>query len=308
VSEDRFLHRLFQRLPPRPEAVAIPAGDDCAAVRPEAGRLILLAVDQVIAGRHYVATGPGAAAPDLVGRKLLARNLSDIAAMGGTPRYALVACAVTPDLTADWLERVHDGILALARDWGVHLVGGDLATMPAGTVLSLTIVGDVAATHVVRRCGARPGDGLFATGQFGASFPTGHHLTFTPRCAEGRWLAENGYARAMIDVSDGLFRDAMRVAVASGVGVDLDLDRVPLRSPATDPLAAGGDGEDYELLVAVAPERESDLVAAWPFPEVPMTRIGEFSARTAPRMIGRDRGGMAINGRTGFDHFGGGSA
>lgn len=289
-----------------PADVVVPPGDDCAAVRLGPGRLQLLAVDQVIGDRHYHLAGPHAATPEQVGRKLLARNLSDIAAMGGAPLYALVAAAISPDQDTAWLERFFTGMLDLARATGTTVIGGDLARAPRDSVTSLTIVGEVAEDRVKCRSAAKAGDVFFATGRFGRSLETGHHLSFTPRLAEGRWLAEQPGVHAMMDVSDGLLLDSRRICAASGVGLRLDPARIPLRTPQTTPVQALGDGEDYELIFSAAPAAAGALEQAWPFPDVPLTRLGVFAAPAAdaaPDVL--DPEGHPLHRRhAGFDHLG----
>jgi thiamine-monophosphate kinase len=303
MTEDQFLESLFARLPPPPQSVVVPPGDDCAAIAVGGGRLLLLAVDQVVGGRHFEITGAGAATPEEVGRKLLARNLSDIAAMGGVPKCCLVAVGMSHGRDQQWLRQFFAGLLALAAEYEVDLIGGDLATTPADDVLSLTVTGDVRDRDVVRRSGASAGDALFATGLFGSSLATRHHLLFSPRCREGRWLAENGWAQAMIDVSDGLLLDAQRLCAASKVALELDPEAVPRRTPATSEAAALTDGEDYELLVAIDRERAPELEACWPFADVPLTRIGAFVDGAGPEVVGAD-GRALLGGRTGgWDHF-----
>ena len=320
-SEDQFLQGLFPRLGTMPSEVVVPPGDDCAAVRVAPGRLLLLAVDQVVGDRHYHlgcqkasfenqhskienSPVPPPTPPELAGRKLLARNLSDIAAMGGRPLYALVAGAFAPGQDADWLNRFFDGLLALGRETGTVLIGGDLARAPHDAVASLTIVGEIAEDRIKLRSAAQPGDVLFVTGQLGSSFETGHHLTFTPRLREGQWLAAQCGVRAMMDISDGLLPDAVRVCRASNCGLRIAAARLPLRTPQTTLEKALGDGEDYELLFSVAPAAAAALATAWPFPEVLLTRVGVFTAENSGRVIVTDAAEqeltLAVNG---YDHF-----
>lgn len=303
MTEDEILGALMAQLPHPAAAVAVPAGDDCAAVRIDGDRVLLLAADQVVGDRHYVRTEPCPTCPELVGRKLLARNLSDIAAMGGTPRYCLLSVALGPDRSEAWLLRFFEGLLALAREWAVDVIGGDLAAAPADDVASLTIIGDMPEALVCRRQGAQAGDILAATGRFGDSLPSEHHLRFVPRCREGRWLAENGFARAMIDVSDGLLLDAGRLGRASGLGLELHTGRVPRRTAETSLDAALTDGEDYELVFALAPAQRDALFASWPFPDTELTGIGCFTAANSGRICDEAGHDLQAGACLGFDHF-----
>ena len=303
MTEDEFLESLFKRMPGPPGELVIPPGDDCAGFRSADGSLLLIAVDQVVEGRHFAEEGPFAASPQQVGRKLLARNLSDIAAMGGTPLYCLSSVALGSRHDEAWLDRFFDGILDLCRRWGTHLVGGDLARGAERTVASLTIVGRADERQVVRRAGARDGDGFWATGVFGRSLPTGHHIDFEPRIREGRWLAEQGIVGAMIDVSDGLLIDAGRLCRASGVGLFLDVQSVPRRTSETTIEEALTDGEDYELLFAVRKEKEDRLRHDWPFPELPLTRLGKFRSSASPGVFDRSGSPLELKGPPGWDHF-----
>jgi len=303
MTEDDFLESLFKRMPGPPGELVIPPGDDCAGFRSADGSLLLIAVDQVVEGRHFAEEGPFAASPQQVGRKLLARNLSDIAAMGGTPLYCLSSVALGSRHDEAWLDRFFDGILDLCRRWGTHLVGGDLARGAERTVASLTIVGRADERQVVRRAGARDGDGFWATGVFGRSLPTGHHLDFEPRIREGRWLAEQGIVGAMIDVSDGLLIDAGRLCRASGVGLFLDVQSVPRRTSETTIEEALTDGEDYELLFAVPKEKEECLRRTWPFRDLPLTRLGEFRSSASPGVFDRSGSPLEMKGPPGWDHF-----
>lgn len=304
MTEDAYLRTLIERLGGYGADVVVAPGDDCAALLQPDGELLLVAVDQIVAGRHLVLDGPDAATPERAGRKLLARNLSDIAAMGGVPTHCLVAAAVRPGTDACWLDRFFAGITALAAPYGVAMIGGDLARAPHDTVASLTILGTVSANRVCRRSGADAGCRLVATGCFGASLPTGHHLDFEPRVREGQWLAGNGFARAMIDVSDGLLLDAQRLCRASGLALTLDTAVVPRRGRGTTLRQALVDGEDYELLAAVRAEDVDELFARWPFGGAPaLTCIGTFVHGNSG-VIQDERGTLLSAGDDlGYDHF-----
>ncbi|MEM8757601.1 MAG: thiamine-phosphate kinase [Planctomycetota bacterium] len=222
--------------------LAVGPGDDCAVVE-LAGETLLVTADQLVEGRHYE---PGTDV-DLVARKAVSRSISDIAAMGGSPIWA-TATGLLPD-GFEHAAELFDAMKRWAEAWSSPLIGGDLATGPGPLVLTTTVVGRMAeGVAPVPRSGARPGDGVYLSGPIGGSLPSGRHLTFEPRLAEGaRAAAEGGHA--MIDLSDGLGIDADRVARASGVRIELEADAVPLHQDAGGWRQAIGHGEDYELLL-----------------------------------------------------------
>ena len=254
--------------PPAPFGI----GDDCA-VLPGSGRRQLITVDPVIHGRHFDASVP----PRAVGEKLLKRNLSDIAAMGGRPIAAVVAIMLDHRVKRAWLEAFYRGLGAAARKFGVAIVGGDVAQADGILAASLTLLGEAAGPRVLTRTGARIGDAIYVTGSLGGSIATGHHFRFHPRLAEGVWLAGRDEVRAMMDVSDGLAKD-LHALTPSGAAAALDPRTLPRRKGA-DVRAALTDGEDYELVFALAREAtEARFAAAWrrAFPKTPLTRIGTF--------------------------------
>jgi thiamine-monophosphate kinase len=254
-------------------------GDDCA-VLPTVRGPQLITVDPVIHGRHFDDTVP----PRAVGAKLLKRNLSDLAAMGGRPTAAVLALTLDARTSVAWLERFYRGLAASARRYGVLIVGGDVAQADGIVAASLTLLGVPAGRRVVTRTGARIGDAIYVTGVLGGSRRSRHHYSFQPRLAEGAWLARQAGVRAMLDVSDGLAKDlhalTPRGARPALVGAELP------RRPGVSIRAALTDGEDYELAFALA--GRIDPVAferAWrrAFPAVRLTGIGRFvAARSRP--------------------------
>lgn len=295
LREDDLVARLIRRLPSGARVVAGP-GDDCAAVRvPGEKRLQLLKTDCLVEDVHFRRSHRG----DLVGWKALCRNLSDVGACGGRPDAALVTVAAPGDLEAKYLEQIYAGLARAARRFRVSIVGGETARSPGGLFLSVALTGWVKPGRFVRRSGGRAGDALFVTGRLGGSFGAegnGRHLSFVPRVAEGRWLAKNFPIHAMMDLSDGLGADLPRLADASRKGYVIDPAAIP-RARGCSMAQAIGDGEDYELLFAVAAREAARLVAAWRerFPRLSLTRIGTLRA--------------ARNERTplvaGYGHFGG---
>jgi thiamine-monophosphate kinase len=228
------------------------------------------------------------------------RNISDIAAMGGVPTHALVTVALKP-VDRKWLDAFHKGLRDCAAEYGVSIIGGDISALNApGQACSLSILGRCRKDALCLRANAKEGDALFSTGFFGNSFASEKHLDFTPRLKEAKFLAGR-FTRAMIDVSDGLLKDARRMAQASGLGLELDIERVA-RAPGSSLQAALSDGEDYELLLAVEAKRSEELERLWPFEGPVLTRLGSFVAAPPGTLRGID-GGTICESNCGFDHF-----
>lgn len=252
-------------------------GDDCAVLPASRGPQ-LITVDPVIFGRHFDASIP----PRAVGAKLLKRNLSDLAAMGGRPTAAVLALTLDPRTSLAWLEQFYRGLAACARRYRVPIVGGDIAQADGVLAASLTLLGAATGPRVVTRTGARIGDAIYVTGALGRSLPSGHHFKFTPRLVEGAWLAAQPDVRAMMDVSDGLAKD-LNALTPRGATPALGAATLPLRRDA-DLRAALTDGEDYELVFALSARADTTAFArAWrqAFPRTRLTRIGHFARHDA---------------------------
>ncbi len=252
-------------------------GDDCAVLPASRGPQ-LITVDPVIFGRHFDAAVP----PRAVGAKLLKRNLSDLAAMGGRPSAAVLALTLAPHTSLAWLEQFYRGLATCARRYRVPIVGGDIAQADGVLAASLTLLGTAAGPRVVTRTGARVGDSIFVTGVLGRSLASGHHFAFNPRLAEGAWLAGRSEVRAMMDVSDGLAKD-LGALTPRHAKPALKPEALPLRRGA-DLRAALTDGEDYELVFAVAAHTDAAAFArAWHrrFPRTRLTNIGHFARSNA---------------------------
>ena len=252
-------------------------GDDCAVLRASAGRQ-LITVDPVIYPRHFDDAVPARA----VGEKLLKRNLSDLAAMGGRPTAAVLALTLDARVSLTWLEQFYRGLAAAARRFGVPIVGGDIAQADRAVAASLTLLGEATGPRVLTRTGARLGDWIYVTGALGRSLQTAHHYRFTPRLAEGAWLARQLSVRAMMDVSDGLAKD-LHALTPRDAEPALQAHALPRRAGA-DVRAALTDGEDYELVFAVAARADHEAFrASWKraFASTPLTRIGKFVAPDA---------------------------
>ncbi|MBS0631923.1 MAG: thiamine-monophosphate kinase [Verrucomicrobia bacterium] len=252
-------------------------GDDCA-VLPASPLRRLITVDPVIYPRHFNDAVP----PRDVGAKLLKRNLSDLAAMGGRPAAAVLALTLDARTSLVWLEQFYRGLAASARKYRVPIVGGDVAQADGTVAASLTLLGEAAGARIVTRTGARRGDWIFVTGELGASLPTRHHVTFQPRLAEGAWLARQSGVHAMMDLSDGLAKD-LRALTPPRCLPAISAAALPLRRTA-DVRGALTDGEDYELVFALASRADREKFAAtWrrAFPRTRLTCLGHFAAAGA---------------------------
>jgi len=286
-------------------------GDDCALLRPDAGLDLAVTSDMLVEGRHFL---PGAE-PRALGHKALAVNLSDLAAMGATPRWATLALAL-PAVEPAWLEAFSEGLFALAARYHVDLIGGDTTRGPLRTI-SITAIGEVPPGLALERAGARAGDEIWVSGELGGAALGLAHPEIPeaakrlhspePRVELGERLRR--LAHAAIDVSDGLAGDLAHILQRSGLGATVHYDLVP-RSPAFAALndaelekrcvLSGGD--DYELLFTAPREHRRELEALARELRLGLTPIGTIHAGDA-RLAVLDARGKALEHRGGFDHF-----
>src|SRR6266576_117283 len=286
MNEFELIHRLTGALPTN-ESVVIGPGDDCAVLDSGVpGKWQLFKTDAVVEGIHF----RNETAPEKIGHKALARCLSDIAAMAGTPTAALLTLGLPRDFDAAFVEAIYTGMNALARRHNVAMVGGETTTNPERVLLSVAMIGFAPRGKVLLRSGAKAGDAIFVTGELGGSL-AGKHLDFEPRLVEARWLAEHFPIHALMDISDGLAGDLRHLLKASGVGAELLSDAIPVSraaklaaraEPSASPplLAALTDGEDFELLFTVASHDAVPLLDAWrkEFPNLNLSCIGKMTA------------------------------
>ncbi len=297
MNELELLERIAARAPGH-HGLALGIGDDCAIYRPRAGEELLVTTDMMIEGVHFRReTHPA----DAVGWKTLARGLSDIAAMGGTPRFCLVSLAVAPWADERWIDPFYGGLLRLALKYDVALAGGDLAHAER-VACDIVVCGTVPRGNALRRDGARPGDAIYVSGRLGGAavgLATGSgaawkkHLRPEPRLALGRFVREKLHATACMDLSDGLSLDLYRMCLASKVAAALD-GPIPIFRGATLEQALDG-GEDYELLFTVRPRVEVPRS----FEGIALTRIGTLRKGHAGRV---ELDGCPLPPR-GYDHF-----
>lgn len=309
MNEFELIAQLTRSLPGN-SAVVTGVGDDCAVLDLGVpGRFLLFKTDAVVEGIHFLPT----ADPAKIGHKALARCLSDIAAMAGRPQAALITLALPKTFDPAFVQKIYDGMDALARRYGVAIVGGETTTNPERILISVSVLGDVERDKCVLRSGAQAGDALFVTGDLGGSLEC-KHLEFEPRLNEAAWLRKHFPIHAMIDLSDGLASDLRHVLKASRVGAELLAKAIPVSraarmraradSSAKPPLVAAlCDGEDFELLFCVASRDAVALSDGWKkqFPEVRLSCIGKITP--TPGLMLRDEKGVHSLESHGYIHF-----
>ncbi len=309
MAEFDLIERIRRRAGAR-EDVVLGIGDDAALLRPPADQLLAVSTDVLNEGVHFRASD----SPFDIGWKALAVNLSDLAAMGAQPAWALLTLAL-PEADEAWLDRFIDGFMTLATGHGVALVGGD--TTRGALSIGVTVHGFVPAERALRRAGARVGDDLWVTGTLGdaaagladASRPDLLARLYrpTPRVAAG--LALRGLAHACIDVSDGLFADLGHLLRASGVGASVQLAALPC-SDALARMCSGPDrwlyqcagGDDYELCFSAPVQHRARIEAALAKTATPATLIGQVEAESGLRSVAPD-GRHWRRARPGYQHF-----
>lgn len=316
ASEFDLIQRYFTRAT---SGAVLGVGDDCALLQPAPGMQLAVSTDTLVADTHFYHD----ADPDKLGWKSLAVNLSDLAAMGATPRWAMLALTL-PEVDDDWLTAFSNGLYRCAARYGISLVGGD--TTRGGLSLTLTVLGEVPPGQALRRDGAQPGDEIWVSGTLGdaalalAALQGRVNLadadlavlaarlhTPTPRVELG--LALRGVANSAIDVSDGLLADLGHILARSGVGASVEYGRLPLGEivhdfaahPAFDGCVLAG-GDDYELCFTAPAARHEAVLAIGTQVGVPLAPIGHIHAEPGLNLLGAQGERLEIAG-TGYDHF-----
>ncbi|MBF0093774.1 MAG: thiamine-phosphate kinase [Alphaproteobacteria bacterium] len=295
--------------------------DDAAVVDVPAGRSLVSTVDALVEGVHFLPDDP----PDLIARKLIRVNLSDLAAMGAAPWLVFLAACFPRDVSGAWLEGFAEGLKADCAEFGIALAGGDTVATPGPATFSLTALGLVPPGRALRRAGARPGDLLFLSGTLGdaalglkvlrgevtadaesAAFLADRYRLPQPRIGLGTRLA--GLAHACLDISDGLVQDVGHLCRESGVGAVIDLAALPFSDAARavfgpvalDAALRGGD--DYELAFSAPPEASPRILEAAEDAGVPVAVIGRVEAGTGVGLLG-PKGRIPEPDSGGWNHF-----
>ncbi|HSB08027.1 MAG TPA: thiamine-phosphate kinase [Blastocatellia bacterium] len=303
--ESEIISRIKQRARSS-DQVLVGIGDDAAVIKVSAGRDVLACCDLMVEGVHFQLDRTP---PRLLGRKALAINLSDIAAMGGVPRFAMVSIALTHQCSSQFIDEVFEGILGIADEQGVSLIGGDTSSSRDSLFIDVSVIGECAAGKAVTRSGAKPGDIIYVSGSLGASalglrlLQDGvriestaaddlrrqalmKHLSPEPQSRLGRAIGEATLATAMIDISDGLSTDSSHILEESRCGAIIHAGAVPIAESVRD-LTSGSNefgalnlalnsGEEYELLFTATPEWAAQIEELSRDLSVAISAIGEI--------------------------------
>jgi len=291
IGEFGLIRRIAEKKKISDKDVVVGIGDDTAVLKYKKNLYLLLTTDILIEGVHFNKK----ATPFQIGWKALAVNISDIAAMGGIPKYALVSLGLKKNLSLKFVDEIYQGIRSLAKKFRVKIVGGDTVAS-SKIVINVALTGEVEKKYLTLRKGAKIGDKIYVTGRLGDSI-SGKHLSFIPRVKEARYLVKNLHPTAMIDISDGLFSDLKRICEASDVGAKIEQKKIPVSREAVSLQNALTGGEDFELLFTVS-KKYNNLVKSAKFS---ITQIGEITKRGIILLDERNKN-IHLK-ETGFDHF-----
>jgi thiamine-monophosphate kinase len=326
ADENRLIQLLQRRNAAEGRILVKGIGDDTAVIRPKGTHEFwLITTDMLVENIDFRREWY---TPRQLGRKSISVNLSDLAAMGARPRFYTVSLAVPRGISERWMLEFHEGLADRGNPAGAQLIGGDLSRSEEHIAISITALGESLNSKVVYRSGGKAGDLVYVTGCLGRSAAGLHllqngtrragsrfqrmalqaHQDPEARCAAGLWLAQSGFVRSMMDLSDGLSMDLPRLCAAGGVGADILISSLPVFQESArwgcDPveLALHG-GEDYELLFTIPSSKKAQLEKRYPDSLPPVTKIGRLSADAGRiGLIQPDKTRVPIP-RRGFDHF-----
>lgn len=333
LGEFGLISRFQSRLKYSSSQVIQGIGDDCAVLSLNNGNYQVLTTDALVENVHFKLK---TSTPEQLGWKTLAVNISDIAAMGGQPKFAVISLGIPKSFSVDFLDRFYKGLNQASQKYKVVLVGGDTVSSPKHLFINLALLGETFKKRVFTRSGARPGDGVFVTGTLGDSAlgirilesrrkkwkgSEAHrkkliqrHLKPEPRVKEAAWLAQSSYkVTSMIDISDGLTQDLGHILKVAKVGAELSESAIPISKPLLKysfindlpalEFALSG-GEDYELLFTLAPEDVTNLnKESITKVDQPVTQIGVITAKKGIRLISKTGRSKILQRPMGFTHF-----
>ena len=319
LTEFSFIRRHLAIPQPHDPDLLLGIGDDAAIIRPRAGFDLCFSSDMLLAGRHFFPHDP----PEAIAHKILATNISDIAAMGGQPRWVLLSAAL-PELNEPWLQAFSGCLFTTLSQYGITLIGGD--TTQGNLAFNVAITGELPAGKALRRSGAQQGDDIWVSGQIGLAAAALHHiwgnirlpetlftrceaarLRPTPRVALGQAILP--FATAAQDISDGLAQDIGHILAASHASAELFAHAVPtlpalrqaLPEATLHELTLAG-GDDYELLFTASPSHRHNIQAAAQAAQTPVQRIGKITHSGSLKILNA-HGDEIHLARKGFDHF-----
>jgi thiamine-monophosphate kinase len=328
-SEREFLDRLREKADRPVQGLRLGIGDDAAAIEPTPNHLLVAASDLLIEGVHFRTSY---FSPFYIGFKALAVNLSDMAAMGATPRWCLMNLALPGVLSDNFADEIVRGVVETGETYGVRLIGGDTSKSPGPLFIDVTMLGEARPDRILTRAGARPGDAIFVSGNLGDAAvglsrlergvtPTQpddcairRHLAPVPRLALGSFLASVGFCTAALDLSDGLSLDLARLCAASKVGANVFQEKIPVSTEVHTEAATTGrpisdfslnGGEDFELLFTIRPEAIQVVEKTSGSPDIGgvcLSHIGFINEHHGEITI-QDRNGRHPLAAKGFDHF-----
>ena len=307
-NETQIIEKIKQWLGDSSPLSPFGIGDDCAVVPSDPSAQSLITMDALVYGKHF----DKSIRAEQAGQKIVLRNLSDIAAMGGYPKYATLAIHSGADLSIDWLNEFYKGVRKTADTYDLKIIGGDLCQIQGRQFQAvMTIVGT--STKPILRNAASINDSIYVTGQLGGSI-LGKHYDFQPRLSEGQWLAENNLASAMVDVTDGIAKE-LHFLASESTSLEIELESIPIaqsaqllaeKSSETPLKKAFCDGEDYELLFTLNhPIQSTQFESDWKqeFPQTPLTKIGTIIEKNPLGNIIDSVSKKSIDDLKSFDHF-----
>lgn len=306
LGEFGLIDRLNQKIRTGTDVV-VGIGDDTAVLSShKKGLYTLFTCDMFVEDVHFTR---GEVTPYDLGWKAMGANISDIAAMGGIPRHAVVSIGLTGAEDIKFADELYRGMRTVARKFGVDIVGGDTVSSPKAVVVSIALTGEAEKGRCVLRSGARKGEAILATGRLGGSLLR-KHFSFIPRVREARYLTSCVRVSAMMDITDGLVADLEKICAASGVGALLFAENIPVSSDAVrmkgtkTPLErALSDGEDFELLFTMPKGDVPALMRNFRKRfKIPLSLIGSTTPEKGVRVMGAD-GAVFEPGEKGYDHF-----
>ncbi len=278
IGEFELIKQIASKISVDPLRVKVGIGDDTCVLSLKGDKLLLVTTDMSVEGVHFDCRY---SSPYEIGYKAMVANLSDIAAMGGVPKDALISIGLRGEMSIDYVRELQRGIQALSNEFGVNIVGGDTVASHIGIVINITVLGEVEEEHLVLRSGAKSGEYIVVTNRLGSSQAglellrrgitsslTQQHLMPRPKVREAQVIVQNHLATAMIDLSDGLIGDVYQLISASGIGAELFRESIPISDVAIEVAKESNacaidfalyGGEDYELLFTVPPQKLAQL-------------------------------------------------